>query len=104
MHPPGASRSSAFALWTARFLFDGGPPVLPQQDRARSPFPAERALRPELLLVRTAVQNHTHAGPTPVAPDFRSLGVPEAIARVLDDRGLETAFPIQAATLPTTLA
>lgn len=50
------------------------------------------------------MQNHTHAGPTPVAPDFRSLGVPEAIARVLDDRGLETAFPIQAATLPTTLA
>jgi superfamily II DNA/RNA helicase len=50
------------------------------------------------------VQNHTHAGPTPVAPDFRSLGVPEAVARVLDDRGLETAFPIQAATLPTTLA
>jgi superfamily II DNA/RNA helicase len=50
------------------------------------------------------VQNHTPAGTTPDAPTFRSLGVPEAVARELDNRGLSTAFPIQAATLPTTLA
>ncbi|HEX6248425.1 MAG TPA: DEAD/DEAH box helicase [Nocardioidaceae bacterium] len=30
--------------------------------------------------------------------------MPEAVARELDKRGLSTAFPIQAATLPTTLA
>jgi superfamily II DNA/RNA helicase len=50
------------------------------------------------------VQNHTHAGPRPEAPTFRSLDVPEPVARELDRRGLTTAFPIQAATLPTTLA
>ena len=51
------------------------------------------------------MQNHTPAGaPAPDAPDFRSLGVPEPVARELDNRGLSTAFPIQAATLPTTLA
>ncbi|GAB2747503.1 DEAD/DEAH box helicase [Nocardioides pakistanensis] len=48
--------------------------------------------------------HHTHAGSTPHAPTFRSLDVPEAVARELDRRGLTTAFPIQAATLPTTLA
>ena len=51
------------------------------------------------------MQNHTPAGaPAPDAPTFRSLGVPEAVARELDNRRLSTAFPIQAATLPTTLA
>jgi superfamily II DNA/RNA helicase len=50
------------------------------------------------------VQNHTPAGPSPDAPTFRSLGVPEAVVRELDNGGLRTAFPIQAATLPTTLA
>ena len=51
------------------------------------------------------MQNHTPAGaPAPDAPTFRSLGVPEPVARELDGRGLLTAFPIQAATLPTTLA
>ncbi len=46
-----------------------------------------------------------HPGATPdTAPTFRSLGVPEAVARELDGRGLGTAFPIQAATLPPTLA
>jgi superfamily II DNA/RNA helicase len=49
------------------------------------------------------VQNH-NSGSTPDTPTFRSLGVPEAVARELDNRGLSTAFPIQAATLPTTLA
>jgi superfamily II DNA/RNA helicase len=49
------------------------------------------------------VQNH-NSGSTPDAPTFRALGVPEAVARELDNRGLSTAFPIQAATLPTTLA
>jgi superfamily II DNA/RNA helicase len=49
------------------------------------------------------VQNH-NSGSSPETPTFRSLGVPEAVARELDNRGLSTAFPIQAATLPTTLA
>lgn len=44
------------------------------------------------------MQNQNHA------PTFRELGVPEPIARELDSRGLTTAFPIQAATLPATLA
>ena len=51
------------------------------------------------------MQNHnTPAGSRPDAPSFRSLGVPEPVARELDGLGLTTAFPIQAATLPTTLA
>ena len=50
------------------------------------------------------MQNHAHAESTSDAPTFRSLGVPEPVARELDNRGLTAAFPIQAATLPTTLA
>ncbi|HEX6876659.1 MAG TPA: DEAD/DEAH box helicase [Nocardioidaceae bacterium] len=50
------------------------------------------------------MQNHNRAGSTPGVPTFRSLGVPESVARELDKRGLSTAFPIQSATLPTTLA
>ena len=50
------------------------------------------------------MQNHNRAGSTPGVPTFRSLGVPESVARELDRRGLSTAFPIQSATLPTTLA
>ena len=50
------------------------------------------------------MQNNSTSGPAPDAPTFRALGVPEAIARELDKRGLTSAFPIQSATLPTTLA
>ena len=38
-----------------------------------------------------------------VSPSFTSLGVPAIFAQVLADQGIETAFPIQEATLPTTL-
>ncbi len=50
------------------------------------------------------MQNHNSGSTPETPPTFRALGVPEAIARELDNRGLSTAFPIQAATLPTTLA
>jgi superfamily II DNA/RNA helicase len=50
------------------------------------------------------VQNHNHSGASPDAPTFRALDLPEAVVRELEGRGLTTAFPIQAATLPTTLA
>jgi superfamily II DNA/RNA helicase len=51
------------------------------------------------------------AGPT-VAPapaieyvtDFVALGVPASLIKVLADRGVETAFPIQSATLPDSFA
>ena len=35
---------------------------------------------------------------------FSALGVPENLAKVLSDTGIETPFPIQEATLPSTLA
>jgi superfamily II DNA/RNA helicase len=35
---------------------------------------------------------------------FTSLGVPETLARVLADQGITSPFPIQSATLPSTLA
>ncbi|MGP9032228.1 DEAD/DEAH box helicase [Glutamicibacter mysorens] len=35
---------------------------------------------------------------------FSALGVPEYLAKVLADSGIESAFPIQEATLPSTLA
>ncbi|WP_250448103.1 DEAD/DEAH box helicase, partial [Actinotalea sp. C106] len=37
-------------------------------------------------------------------PSFSSLGVPEVLVRSLTERGLTEAFPIQAASLPDTLA
>ena len=50
------------------------------------------------------MQNNSTPASTQDAPTFRSLGVPETVARELDRQGLATAFPIQASTLPTTLA
>jgi superfamily II DNA/RNA helicase len=38
-----------------------------------------------------------------VSPSFTSLGVPATFADVLASQGIESAFPIQEATLPTTL-
>lgn len=38
-----------------------------------------------------------------MSPTFTSLGVPAIFAEVLAAQGIETAFPIQEATLPTTL-
>jgi superfamily II DNA/RNA helicase len=38
------------------------------------------------------------------SPTFASLGVPSAVCRVLADRGITTPTPIQAATLPDSLA
>src|SRR6202034_103497 len=35
---------------------------------------------------------------------FRDLGVPQALYKVLSERGITTPFPIQAATLPDALA
>jgi superfamily II DNA/RNA helicase len=41
---------------------------------------------------------------TPVTSSFAELGVPSALARALKEQGIETPFPIQAATLPSSLA
>ncbi|MET0872320.1 MAG: DEAD/DEAH box helicase, partial [Paeniglutamicibacter terrestris] len=38
-----------------------------------------------------------------MSPSFTSLGVPAIFADVLASQGIEAAFPIQEATLPTTL-
>ena len=38
-----------------------------------------------------------------MSPSFTSLGVPATLAEVLTAQGIESAFPIQEATLPTTL-
>ncbi|GAA1497123.1 DEAD/DEAH box helicase [Paeniglutamicibacter kerguelensis] len=38
-----------------------------------------------------------------MSPSFTSLGVPAVLAEVLAAQGIESAFPIQEATLPTTL-
>src|SRR5699024_7350440 len=57
----------------------------PRNSRARSAAPQNRAPRPE------------------TAPAFADLGVPTALVRALAKQGLDTAFPIQAATLGDTL-
>ncbi|CAM5698796.1 RNA helicase OS=Streptomyces alboniger OX=132473 GN=CP975_32405 PE=4 SV=1 [Streptomyces alboniger] len=40
----------------------------------------------------------------PPADSFAGLGLPPAVLRTLDEQGMETPFPIQAATLPNALA
>lgn len=40
----------------------------------------------------------------PATSSFAELGVPSALARALKEQGIETPFPIQAATLPSSLA
>ena len=42
--------------------------------------------------------------PMPDPSSFDALGVPAPLVRVLADRGITAAFPIQAATLPDSLA
>jgi superfamily II DNA/RNA helicase len=44
------------------------------------------------------------AVPTPSAPTFADLGVPTALVDAMSRQGIDTAFPIQAATLPDSLA
>jgi superfamily II DNA/RNA helicase len=41
---------------------------------------------------------------SPAIRSFVELGVPSALARALKEQGIETPFPIQAATLPSSLA
>src|SRR5690625_4336745 len=57
----------------------------PRNSTARSAAPQNPAPRPE------------------TAPSFAALGVPAALVRPLAKQGLDTAFPIQAATLGDTL-
>jgi superfamily II DNA/RNA helicase len=44
------------------------------------------------------------AAPTTMAASFTDLGLPEPLLRALRDTGIDTPFPIQAATLPDALA
>src|SRR5690606_33003700 len=47
----------------------------------------------------------SHDAPMPSSTQtFHTLGVPQALSRVLADRGITTPTPIQAATLPDSLA
>jgi len=46
----------------------------------------------------------TSVAPAPAVPSFASLGVPDPLTRVLTARGVHTPFPIQAASLPDSLA
>ena len=45
---------------------------------------------------------HETGGTT--VPTFADLGLPEAVVTTLADQGITTPFPIQAATLPDSLA
>ncbi|MCK2238058.1 MULTISPECIES: DEAD/DEAH box helicase [unclassified Crossiella] len=47
---------------------------------------------------------HTTLSPAQPAATFTGLGVPAALAAVLAERGIDTPFPIQTATLPDSLA
>ncbi len=68
---------------------------------------AERSVR----TTDTAFPTPAPAGPAIAPPpaieyvtDFVALGVPASLIKVLADRGVETAFPIQSATLPDSFA
>jgi superfamily II DNA/RNA helicase len=52
----------------------------------------------------TAAATPAATAPTSTGATFAELGVPTALLRVLDERGLSTPFPIQTATLPDALA
>jgi len=47
---------------------------------------------------------HAPTTPRAVVPTFAALGVPAPLCALLDQQGIITPFPIQAATLPDTLA
>ena len=50
------------------------------------------------------LDNETDDAPLYDGPSFEELGVPAALAQVLADAGIHNPFPIQAATLPDSLA
>ncbi len=61
--------------------------------------PAAEPAGPETRQVIEPPVSPTHSG-----PGFGELGLPEAIVNALAARGIKTAFPIQAATIPDALA
>lgn len=63
-------------------------------------LPAGAADDPSTVPADAATSSPADAGPV----SFAELGVPAALVRALAAQGLESAFPIQVATLPDTLA
>lgn len=62
------------------------------------------ARRPHASLSRTRSDAPTSTAPTPAEPTFTDLGVPAVLAEALAAGGITDPLPIQAATLPDTLA
>ena len=93
---PGSSNSSnSSGARRPRRRPDGASsaPSRPQQQRG----PAREEAAPTALVATTYVET---AEPIP----FSDLGVPASLVASLADQGILTAFPIQAATLPDSLA
>src|SRR5256885_6999226 len=79
-----------------------GKPGLPARGRAQpSPAPAVRAERGR---ARAAGPAHGLPGLTLPGTTFEDLGVPAPLLAALSDAGITAPFPIQAATLPDSLA
>lgn len=76
-------------------------------NRTRQPAPGTRRptapRRPPQSDLDRALDASLDA-PAPAATAFRDLGLPDALVTALEHRGLRTAFPIQARTLPDALA
>ncbi len=69
----------------------------PPRQRARANSPAPERSRPARVPVVTRA-------PLPPVASFAAAGLPAALVRQLDRRGISAPFPVQAATLPDALA
>jgi superfamily II DNA/RNA helicase len=72
--------------------------------RSRSPRGRSRAPQSRPAPVQAAPPEVLWTAPEAGMPTFAELGLPEPVVRALAERGFAEPFPIQAATLPDTIA
>jgi superfamily II DNA/RNA helicase len=76
----------------------------PRRSAGGRPHSRSRGTRPAPAIAVAATPEELWTVPETGMPSFADLGLPEPIVRALDAGGFTEPFPIQAATLPDTLA
>jgi superfamily II DNA/RNA helicase len=102
---PSARRAQPSARSQARSEFSASPrPRRSDGGRTRSPRGRTRSPQSRPTLAPVGPPETLWAVPDTGMPSFAELGLPEPVVRTLAANGFTEPFPIQAATLPDTLA
>ena len=105
MSSPSARRAQPSARSQARSEFSASPrPRRSDGGRTRSPHGRSRGPQSRPVVAAVAPAEQLWTVPEAGMPSFAELGLPEPVVRTLAANGFSEPFPIQAATLPDTLA